>query len=114
MTIGYEDHYENGVGGLGLDLRDFEESTNVADSIYTTDGAWYVMPENPLKQVNQQAVAGPSKRILLMQLTTNGNLKGFINVQGSTRIIEVKMEGEGTVHKLRNPIRSTSLRFSAP
>ena len=114
LTIGYEDHYENGVGGLGLDLRDFEESTNVADSIYTTDGAWYVMPENSLKQVNQQAVAGPSKRILLMQLTTNGNLKGFINVQGSTRIIEVKMEGEGTVHKLRNPIRSTSLRFSAP
>ena len=40
------------------------------------------MPENSLKQVNQQAVAGPSKEgILLMQLTTNGNLKGFINVQ---------------------------------
>ena len=115
LTIGYEDHYENAVSSLAMDVRDFEDTQNVADSIYTNDGAWFVYPDvnAPTKQAPKQCVAGPSKRILLMQLTTNGNLEGLINVQGMTRIFDLYMEEDGTYQKTRNNIRNTGLQFMA-
>ena len=122
VTIGYEDHYHNNIQSWTLNLEDFENTTNVADSIYVTDGAWWVGAGDPKSdksewlsdEFNIQGKAGPSKRILLMQLTTNGNIEGLVNVQGFTKVLEIVMEPDNNIELTRNPIRSFGLRFNAP
>ena len=45
----------------------------------------------------RQAAAGPSKRILLMQLTTQGEVNGLINLHGRTKAV-TDSEGNPWVH----------------
>ena len=75
VTIGAEDNYMNAVSGFIMDF----ESFNAGGELATNDGAWFVTPDK------RQAAAPPSKRILLMQLTTAGEVEGVLNVHGRTR-----------------------------
>lgn len=79
VTIGAEDNYKNAVSEFPpneniLGLFDAE-----GGSIETSNGAWFVTPDK------QQAFAPADKRILLMQLTTEGKVEGLINIHGRTK-----------------------------
>ena len=71
-------------------------------TLETNDGAWFVTPDK------RQAAAGPSKRILLMQLTTAGEVNGLINLHGRTRQVT---DSEGNVIEPHNEIKSEGLTF---
>jgi hypothetical protein len=77
VTIGAEDNYMNAVSGFIMveALDSFDQGGELA----TDDGAWFVTPDK------RQAAAGPSKRILLMQLTTQGEVNGLINLHGRVK-----------------------------
>jgi hypothetical protein len=79
VTIGAEDNYKNAVS-------EFPPNENILGSfdveggkIETSNGAWFVTPDK------QQAFAPADKRILLMQLTTEGKVEGLINIHGRTK-----------------------------
>ena len=96
VTIGLEDNYLNVLSGFIMEFGDFEEN---GGPIATNNGAWFVTPDK------RQALAGPSKRVLFMQLTTDGKVEGVINIHGRTKAIydetgeqigggdEIKVEG---------------------
>ena len=100
VTIGAEDNYMNSVSGFIMEdaLVAFDEG----GTLETNDGAWFVTPDK------RQAAAGPSKRILLMQLTTAGEVNGLINLHGRTRQIT---DSEGNVTEPHNEIKSEGLTF---
>ena len=79
VTIGAEDNYMNAVSGFIMEdaLAVFDKGETLA----TNDGAWFVTPDK------RQAAAGPSKRILLMQLTTAGEVNGLINLHGRAKAV---------------------------
>lgn len=79
LTIGYLDNYENAINQL-LDLAEFEKS---GGAIRTNDGAWYCLPGKP------QTYAGTTKRVLVMQLTTEGKVNGKFSIMGKTASKEV-------------------------
>lgn len=79
VTIGAEDNYKNAV-------TEFPPNENVlgsfeleGGSILTMNGAWFVTPDK------QQAFAPADKRILIMQLTTEGRVTGLVNIHGRTK-----------------------------
>lgn len=72
VTIGLEDNYNNAVTGFLVDLSSFE----AGNALESDNGAWFVTPDK------EQAYAGPSKKILIMQLTTTGVVDGIINLHG--------------------------------
>ncbi len=72
VTIGLENHYVNSVNTFIIDLTSFEEG----NALVTSDGAWFVTADN------FQGHATEDKKILLMQLTTEGKVDGIINLQG--------------------------------
>jgi len=74
FTIGYVDNYNNAVSAFNLEFEDFENGKEVA----TNDGAWFATPDKP------QTKAGPSKRILIAQLTSEGIITGKFSVLGRT------------------------------
>lgn len=76
ITIGATDNYDNNVQLLNVDLTEFE-SKGSAISI-PKDGAWFCVP------TDKQAYCGENKRILLMQLTTEGKINGILNIMGKT------------------------------
>ena len=78
VTIGLEDNYLNALSGFIMEFGTFETE---GGAIATNNGAWFVTPDK------RQALAGESKRILLMQLTTDGVVEGIINVHGRTKAI---------------------------
>jgi hypothetical protein len=137
VTIGAEDNYMNAVSGFIMEdaLADFEdfglalllrqqgvdesmvndrvkslasdkELTNkqLMDEcqISTNDGAWFVTPDK------RQAAAGPSKRILLMQLTTHGEVNGLINLHGRTKAVT---DSDGNAVGGQEVIQSEGLTF---
>ncbi len=73
LTIGRVDNYDNNLKTLGLDLKEFE---NNGGKIRCSDGAWYCLP------IDKQSVCDENKRILLMQLTTAGEISGTISLMG--------------------------------
>jgi hypothetical protein len=73
LTIGREDNYNNQTKSLGLRLTAFEEK---GESIEVNDGAWYCLP------TDKQSFADDSKKILLMQLTTKGEVSGTLSLFG--------------------------------
>lgn len=100
VTIGAEDNYMNSVSGFIM-----EDALVVFDqggTLETNDGAWFVTPDK------RQAAAGPSKRILLMQLTTAGEVSGLINLHGRTRQVT---DSEGNVIEPHGEIKSEGLTF---
>ncbi|MDG2311357.1 MAG: hypothetical protein P8L64_03100, partial [Flavobacteriales bacterium] len=78
VTIGSEDNYMNALSGFIMEFGDFETA---GGKIETNNGAWFVTPDK------RQSMAGASKRILLMQLTTEGEINGLINLHGRTKAV---------------------------
>lgn len=84
VTIGAEDNYGNALTGFLIDMTEFEKG----GPIQTTDGAWFVTPDK------RQAYAGDDKKVLLLQVTTDGVVTGKVNLHGRTAGNEEwKMEG---------------------
>ena len=100
VTIGAEDNYMNAVSGFIMEdaLALFDEG----NELVTNDGAWFVTPDK------RQAAAGPSKRILLMQLTTSGDVEGLINLHGRTKTV---MDSEGNPLGAPEAIKNEGLTF---
>ena len=78
VTIGSEDNYMNALSGFIMEFGSFETE---GGEIATDNGAWFVTPDK------RQSMAPESKRILLMQLTTEGKVDGLINLHGRTKAI---------------------------
>jgi hypothetical protein len=76
LTIGAEDNYNNNVQFLNLDFNNFEVKGSAIE--IPKDGAWFCIP------TDKQAWCGEDKRILLMQLTSDGQIIGTINIMGKT------------------------------
>ena len=100
VTIGAEDNYMNAVSGFIMEdaLALFDQG----NELVTNDGAWFVTPDK------RQAAAGPSKRILLMQLTTLGDVEGLINLHGRTKTV---MDSEGNPLGAPEAIKNEGLTF---
>jgi hypothetical protein len=77
ITIGAEDNYENSISTLNLNLDTFEKSGGKVDS--GKEGAWFCVP------TNKQAYCGDDKRILLMQLTSEGKISGKLSLMGKSK-----------------------------
>jgi hypothetical protein len=77
ITIGAEDNYNNNMNILNLDLSIFEGRGGAIDS--GKEGAWFCIP------TDKQAYCGEDKRILLMQLTTEGHTSGKISLMGKSK-----------------------------
>ena len=78
VTIGLEDNYMNSLTGFLMDFTEFEKG----NALETDNGAWFVTPDK------RQALAPADKRILLVQLTSNGQITGMINIHGRTKATE--------------------------
>jgi hypothetical protein len=100
VTIGAEDNYMNAVSGFIMEeaLSAFDQGGELS----TNDGAWFVTPDK------RQAAAGPSKRILLMQLTTQGEVNGLINLHGRTKAVT---DSDGNAVGGQEVIQSEGLTF---
>ena len=100
VTIGAEDNYMNAVSGFIMEdaLAVFDQGGELS----TNDGAWFVTPDK------RQAAAGPSKRILLMQLTTQGEVNGLINLHGRTKAVT---DSDGNAVAGQEVIQSEGLTF---
>jgi hypothetical protein len=77
ITIGSEDNYNNNMNILNLDLSIFEGRGGAIDS--GKEGAWFCIP------TDKQAYCGEGKRILLMQLTTEGRINGKLSLMGKSK-----------------------------
>jgi hypothetical protein len=98
VTIGAEDNYMNAVSGFIMDFTSFDQG----GPLTTRDGAWFVTPDK------RQAMAPPSKRILLMQLTTAGEVEGIINLHGRTKAVT---DLQGNVIQGQEVIQAEGLTF---
>ncbi len=81
VTIGAVDNYNNSVTPLKADLSAFEEKGGAITC--NTDCCWFCLPDN------KQAYCGPDKRILLMQLTSEGIISGNFCIMGKNAKGEV-------------------------
>ena len=88
VTIGYEDNYMNALTAFLMDFSEFEQGGR----LYTNNGAWFVTPDM------RQAAAGPDGKLLLMQLTTEGEVSGRINLHGRTRPLPLRSEADQTMY----------------
>lgn len=76
ITIGAKDNYDNNVSALNVNLDNFE--TNGGSISIPKDGAWFCIP------TDKQGYCGEDKRILLMQLTTLGEIDGKFSIMGKS------------------------------
>ncbi len=74
VSIGRTNSYENYMSNFNLDLTEFEEK---GSDIRTENGAWFVTPDQ-----EQAYCRGGNKYILIMQLTTDGEISGQVSMQG--------------------------------
>lgn len=74
ITIGAEDNYNNNTEVLKVG----EEFESKGGKLQCKDGAWFCLPGSPL------AYAGSDKKVLLMQLTTEGEVEGTFSIMGRT------------------------------
>lgn len=88
VTIGFEDNYMNALTAFLMDFSEFEQGGR----LYTNNGAWFVTPDM------RQAAAGPDGKLLLMQLTTEGEVSGRINLHGRTRPLPLRSEEDRTMY----------------
>lgn len=88
VTIGYEDNYMNALTAFLMDFSEFEQGGR----LYTDNGAWFVTPDM------RQAAAGPDGKLLLMQITTDGEVSGTINLHGRTRPLPLRNEAERALY----------------
>jgi hypothetical protein len=83
LTIGAEDNYDNATTNFLLNLDEFEKT---GAAIKSADGAWFVTPGN------KQALALKGKRVLISQLTTQGEISGKVSIMGRNSKGEVFYE----------------------
>jgi len=83
VTIGREDNYGNQMSVFTVDFSMFEKGGD----LIIEDGGWWVLPDQ------EQTTAGPSKRVLIMQLTTEGVVTGKVNIAGRQNL---KPKADGT------------------
>ena len=88
VTIGYEDNYMNALTAFLMDFTEFEQG----GKLYTNNGAWFVTPDM------RQAAAGPDGKLLLMQLTTEGEVRGVINLHGRTRPLPLRDDAQRAMY----------------
>ena len=88
VTIGYEDNYMNALTAFLMDFSEFEQGGR----LYTDNGAWFVTPDM------RQAAAGPDGKLLIMQLTTEGEVSGRINLHGRTRPLPLRNEADRAMY----------------
>lgn len=88
VTIGYEDNYMNALTAFLMDFTEFEKGGR----LYTNNGAWFVTPDM------RQAAAGPDGKLLLMQLTTEGDISGRLNLHGRTRPLPLRDADERSMY----------------
>jgi hypothetical protein len=91
VTIGAEDNYMNSLNTFLADFSTFEEG----GSIETADGAWFVTPDK------RQSFADDQGRILILQLTTEGEVTGLINIHGRTVPI-FDADGQGAFEEIKS------------
>ena len=72
VTIGLLNDTGDAMMDIGIDWTDFEDN---GGAIYTDNGTWFATPNEP--QV--QEVGG---RVLIAQLTTDGDVTGCVSLQG--------------------------------
>ena len=77
VTIGAEDNYENSMNTLNMDFTTFEEKGAAINS--GKEGAWFCLP------TDKQGACGDNKRVLLMQLTSQGKISGKLSIMGKTK-----------------------------
>ena len=87
VTIGYEDNYMNALTAFLMDFTEFEQG----GKLYTNNGAWFVTPDM------RQAAAGPDGKLLLMQLTTEGEVRGVITCMGGPVLAVARRRSAGHV-----------------
>lgn len=90
VTIGYEDNYMNALTAFLMDFSEFEQG----GKLYTDNGAWFVTPDM------RQAAAGPDGKLLLMQLTTEGEVSGRLNLHGRTRPLPMENNPDSLMPRL--------------
>ena len=91
LTIGSENSLNtNDLSDIGIKTDDFERGWNISFS----DGAWFVLPDD------DNCYASESNKVLLMQITTTGELFGTLNFQGN-------------VGELGNSWRAYNVEFSS-
>ncbi len=72
VTIGLLDDDGDAMMDIGIDWDDFEDN---GGEIWTDNGTWFATPDEPqVREVNG--------RVLIAQLTTDGDLTGVVNLQG--------------------------------
>lgn len=103
VTIGYADNYMNGMMALSGESQMQDEgglfsSFEKGGEIRTSNGAWFATPDR------RQTLASDENRVLLMQLTTEGEITGTINLHGRyvTRV--------DTLQTTTEPIQDTLVR----
>ncbi len=74
LSIGRTNSDENYLSNFNLDLSEFEAK---GSGIRTDNGAWYVTPDQ-----TQAYCKNGNKHILVLQLTTSGNITGQLSMQG--------------------------------
>ncbi len=74
LTIGAEDNYNNNTEVLKIG----DEFEAKGAALSGRDCAWFCLPGSPL------AYAGSDKKVLLMQLTTEGDVEGIFSIMGRT------------------------------
>ena len=99
VTIGATDNYMNAVSGFIMDFETFDAGGELA----TNDGAWFVTPDK------RQAAAPPSRKILILQLTTGGDVTGVINIHGRTKAI---LDDNGNLIAGQDVINEQGIPFS--
>ena len=90
VTIGFEDNYMNALTAFLMDFSEFEQGGR----LFTDNGAWFVTPDM------RQAAAGPDGKLLLMQLTTEGEVSGRLNIHGRTRPLPLTDNPDSLVPRL--------------
>lgn len=75
FTIGAEDNYDNNTEAFNVDTKEFETS---GSAVKTNDGAWFCLPGS------KASYARADKKVLLMQLTSEGTMSGTFSVMGRT------------------------------
>ncbi len=81
LTIGRTNSEDNFIANFNMTFDDFE---NNGGGIFTNNGAWYVTPDN-----GQAYCSEGSKHVLIMQLTTEGDIEGQISLQGKDHYQDV-------------------------
>lgn len=102
VTIGYADNYMNQMMALSGDTQmqtqgSMFDNFSSGGAIVTTNGAWFATPDQ------RQTLAGPEKRVLLMQLTSDGDIIGNLNLHGRYLL------GTETVKTQTQPIRDSTV-----